>query len=784
MTAWAAGLVSLALIGFQIALMQALSIAQWYHFAHLVISVALLGFGAAGSFLAICRRPLLARANMVIALSLLFCGISMPLSTILVRGAATRFDVYVLFVQRGQVGRLLLTQLCFLIPFFFGGLALALIFTSRVRQIGRLYFANLLGSALGGATGLAGLQVLSSAALPGALGGLPLLAALLVLPARRRLPLGLLALGGGVVCWMMTFHPPPTKTSEYKSLSRTLRLPGARVVFDRVHPLGQVQVVTSPALRYAPGLSLTWQAEVPAAAYVFVNGELHGAVPPARRNLLHPLDFTTAALPYALGPHPSVLVLSAGGAEADLARRHGAGRVLVVEPHPVIAELARTGWLDLGAPLAADLVVEDPRAFLAGNREPFDLVLLPPVGAFGGTMGLQAMQEQYLLTREAFAQIWNTLGPAGMVAATAWLDYPPRNPIRLLALLVAMLKDAGVPDPASHIAAVRSWATLTFVVTREPLTPTQVEAVRHFCRERQFDPALLPRLRPDERAAYNQTQDDTLFALLDAMISDTASSLIEAYDFRLTAPTDDRPYFSQFLRWRSLSTLRRAYGETNLPFVELGPLVGTLTLLQVSFLGLVLIFLPLFRLGRAGSGIGRTLLYFGGLGLGFMQLEIALIQRFILVWGHPLYSAAAVIGTLLAGMGLGSLSSSRLIPRRSTCGIVLAVILVFLALLWRTSPALIGALLRWPFAGRVVASVLFLLPPAVVMGLPMPLGLRALEETRPALIPWAWGVNGCLSVVGAGLAGWLAVTSGFSVVLAVAAAAYAAALFTTVTRRA
>ncbi|MBU1910171.1 MAG: hypothetical protein KJ726_08990, partial [Verrucomicrobia bacterium] len=223
MIAAAAALVSCALIAFQVALMQALSIAQWYHFAGLVISVALLGFGAAGSILAAFRQSLLqgraawpkpplasaqprakpgrrvprsgtsrapaplergarptaydvkpmvdqptARADLVIAITLLLCGISMALGLPLAQTAAARFDLYLLFVERGQAARLALTCAIFFAPFFFGALALAVIFTSRIGQIGRLYGANLLGSALGGVAALAGLQGLAPTALPAA----------------------------------------------------------------------------------------------------------------------------------------------------------------------------------------------------------------------------------------------------------------------------------------------------------------------------------------------------------------------------------------------------------------------------------------------------------------------------------------------------------------------------------------------------------------------------------------------------------------------------------------
>jgi hypothetical protein len=208
----------------------------------------------------------------------------------------------------------------------------------------------------------------------------------------------------------------------------------------------------------------------------------------------------------------------------------------------------------------------------------------------------------------------------------------------------------------------------------------------------------------------------------------------------------------------------------------LGSLVLALTFVLVALPGATLILLPLLKLGAPGFRAARPLLYFAGLGLGFMLLEIALIQRFILFWGHPLYAAASVIGTLLTGMGLGSLYSSRLDDLAAARRIILVVVLGFLLALPWLAPVLTRTALAWPFPWRIGATVLLLLPPAFLLGMPMPLGLRAIRKINSAWVPWAWGINGCFSVAGAVLAAWLAVVFGFSTVLAAAAISYTVAL--------
>ncbi len=411
-----------------------------------------------------------------------------------------------------------------------------------------------------------------------------------------------------------------------------------------------------------------------------------------------------------------------------------------------------------------------PRTWLARNTERFDLVMLPTIGSFGGSAGLFALHEQPLLTREALQQAWQALSADGALSITAWVDYPVRSPLRLFASLVELLEDNGL-TPVKHMAAVRSWGTLTFCIKKSPLTHEEIGRARAFAEQWAFDPALLPDITDGERQRYNLLQDDTLLQLLDLVFERSGrTTLYRDYPFQLAPTSDNQPFFSQFLRWSRVDSLIDHFGQRTVPFIELGVLVAGLAATILTLLAVILIILPLARLpGETGSR-RQTFLYFGGLGVGYMWFELAMIHRFEFYLGQPVYAASLVVAVLLIGSAIGSAISSRCSESRASR----SAIMVFLTLCIYTillSPIL-QASLQLPFVLRIAFSIVLLVPAALLMGMPFPLGLRLLNQRHAAGVPWAWGINGCLSVVGAAVATLIAVEAGYNTLLLLAAGAY------------
>ncbi|NOQ46107.1 MAG: spermidine synthase-like protein, partial [Desulfobulbaceae bacterium] len=774
---------SAALIGFQLEQMQLLAYVQWHHFAYLIISVALLGFGAGGTLIALFRTSLLRRLDILLPLLMFGCALLMALILPLTRRMVSGFDIYLLFVEPGQAGLLFIGQLCYLLIFLFGALPLGLVFIRFSERIGSLYCANLFGSGVGGITAVALMYFLPSGQLPALTALLPWCSGMMVLPAKRPrlLLVGMLSLA---VIVTAVVYPPKIQPSQYKDLSRTLDMPGARVEVSQPSPYGLVQVVTAPALRYAPGLSLTFAGEVPEAGWaVFNNSDWFGFS--GKGSALF-LDSTLSALPYAIGARNKVLVLEAAtGTDIVQALDNGAQKIVAVEPHRKAVKLIadRYGETDSN-PLrnrAVHVFHLAPRTWLALDRQGYDLITLPMVGSFGGASGLFALQEQYLLTKEALFEIWNHLNPDGVLRISSWLDSPPRNALRLSATIVETLEEAGV-EPHDHVAAVRSWDMITFIVKRSRFTTDEIGLIHSFCDRLQFDPVILPGLRPQEQVRYHFQTDTHFFEHLTMVFSpDRRQELYDGYTFNLRPVTDNRPFFSQFLRWQSMPHLIDLFGERTVPFLELGYVVVLLAFAQMAVAAGLLILLPLLRLGLPGKGgVARwTVPFFSGLGLGYMFFEVVLIHELILYFGHPVFAAAAGVGSLLIFSGVGSLLSGRFAAYRAghsvAAALVALLLLVYIFILPFSLHHTIGLQTIW----KIFFFLVLVAPPALVMGMPFPLGLGRLACHSGNQAAWAWGINGCVSVVSAGLAAIIAVELGFSAVMLAACLAYCLAALAT-----
>ncbi|HKH62128.1 MAG TPA: hypothetical protein VKA49_14905 [Flavitalea sp.] len=780
-------LLSAAIISFQLALIQIISNVQWYHFAYMVISMALLGFGAAGTVLAIFREKLVNNTQTLLPVLMIGTGISMALVTDICQAPFVRFDSYLLFAEYAHIGRLVFTYLLYFVPFFIGALAIGLVFVRHVDEIGKVYFSNLVGSGIGSFVAVLLIWLFLPKEIPACIAILPIIGALMILPKNKRvLHIAFALIGVSIITWKF-MQPPNLILSEYKDLSKTLLLPGAKIIAEKTSPYGVVQMVSSPALRYAPGLSLTAQTTAQIKMAAFVNGDWFGAVTDWKRtDTSMILDYTTSALPYIMAKRNRVLVLQVGtGVDIAHALSQGVKTVVAVESNPVIVSLLQgqfageTDSLFLRPNVSVHNL--EPRTFLSLDESRFDLIALPIVGSLGGSSGLAAMQEKFILTKEAFNEMWLHLNPGGVISVSSWMDYPVRNPLKILATIVEVLQESGVTNPKDHIAAIRSWGTITFVISRSEIQANHVDEIRKFCDEMMFDPAILPQLNVEERTRYNQFQDNRFFDYVDRILSPGREAFYADYDFNIKPATDNRPYFSQYIKWSNLKRLSQFFGNRSIPFFEIGYVLVILTLFQISIMSLVLIFLPLFKIGWKGKSKGTIILYFSGIGLGYMFVEMVFIQRFILYFGNPVYSASAVITALLAFSGLGSYYSNYILKRRKGLKIIFSVIVSILIIYSFILTPILQQTVHLNLFFKSLIVFLIAAPLAFCMGVPFPAGLSYISMRDSKAVPWAWGINGCVSVISTALATIIAVEMGFTWVMLFATVAYSLPLLVQMT---
>ncbi len=772
----------------------------------MMISVALLGYGAAGSFVALARRWLLERyAQVVVAAAALF-GVLAVAGFLLAQRLA--FNPLELLWDSLQPLRLVAVYGLLLPPFFCAATALCLTFTRFGADAPRVYSFDILGAGAGSLAIVGALFAWSPTDALRAVGALGLLAAgvarwSLGLGPRRRLAWAVLLVGPLALLFGLPDDLFRLRLSPYKDLSQTLQIAGSRIVAERSSPLGLVTVVESPRVpfRQAPGLSLAAPAEPPPQLGLFVDGDGPSALTrhDGRREPLAYLDYLTSALPYHLRASPRVLVLGAGaGADVLQAMVGGARSIDAVELDPLVVDLVQQRFGNFsGRPYGTPGVrvhIGEARGFVARHGKRFDLIAVALLDAFGASSaGLYALAESYLYTTEALGTYLDRLEPAGMLAITRWMQLPPRDTLKLFATAVAALERRGVADPGRQLALIRSWRTATLVVKASPFDAAEIAALREFCRTRSFDVVHLPGIAAGETNRFNVLEPPDFEQGVQALLGPKRADFVERYKFAIEPATDDRPYFFRFFRWRTLPELLALKGQGGLPLLEWGYPVLVATLLQALVASAVLILMPLaIQARRAGAPAlawrmhGRVAVYFGALGFAFMFIEMAFIQKFVLFLAHPLYAVAVVLCAFLVFAGQGSRYAERLRPGgdspwRRPVGRAVSAIAALSVLYLAALPSIFQLLMPLPDAARIALSIALIAPLAFAMGIPFPTGLARLaciEGEGEALIPWAWGVNACASVVAAILATLLAIHLGFVVVVATAVLLYAIAAMT------
>lgn len=764
-------------LAFEIALTRVFAIAQFYHFAFLSVSLALLGLGASGSALSV--FPSLGRGGRR-RWAWLTAGQSITMVGAYVLTNALPFDSFAIAWDGKQVAYLAIYYLALAVPFFFGGLVVAILLTGggQTRPIPsrRIYGASLIGSGMGAIVAMAGLGWAGAEAtvlLAAALGLAGALAFLSIPPVRRPgvsltgiAILGLLALAA--------WQPPAFQValSPYKGLSTALRYPGSEIATTTWDLGTRIDLVRSDGIRSLPGLSLSFAGDLPPQHGVTFDGDDLSPVggPPSAATGFAP--HLLGSLATRLRPGAETLVLAPrGGLNVTTALAAGAGSVTAVEPHRRAVEAIRSHGPSAYDDPRVALVFADSRTFVERTDEEFDIIDVALTSPYRPvTSGAYSLAENYLLTVEAFNAYLDRLAPEGILSLVRWVQIPPSEESRLLAIAIEALRSGGY-DASRAVIMVRSYSNAVLLVRPDGFSPSDLDIVDRFVGEERFDLVVAPDREATNR--YYVVSEEPYSQLAARLL--TAPDLEAVYDssqFEISAPTDDRPFFGHFFKWSQAQTVVATLGRTWQPFGGAGYFVLVALLGISTVASFALISVPLLARRRAGPPVPGLLRwwavgYFGLLGLAFLFVEIPLIQQYILLVGRPTVAFAVVVFALLVSSGLGSAYSYR-IPWRRGAVILTAAVFVYPLLIRGLS----GWLLPTPLPVRVVAGAILLFPLGFLMGTMFPHGLSHLEQRAKSLVPWAWAINGTVSVISAAAAALLALGFGFSLVVQAGAVAY------------
>ena len=758
-------LLSSAVLMLEVALTRVFSLMLYGHYAFLIISSAVLGFGAAGSWLAVERTE---RGGEQSRRYLSACTSLFALSLVLAVLAVTRLDVAPTRVFRDgpETLKFLALYAVTLVPFFFAGLAVCHLLSAACGQVNTIYFADLSGA---GAGALIAPLLLNRLGAPVTIGfscSLAVLAAWIFAGVEKTRPLQGSMVAAAVflaVGTLLDAVPIPVAASKpMRGLEEAVEL-------SRWSLHGRIDVMRSEPspLSFGSGVNERHFDRPVEYRVLFVDGSnpsrlvRHNADPWFLRHLL-----TAGA--YAVGAQrPRVVIVgSGGGIDTMMAIELGASDVTALEINPVTVDIVRNEFRDYLGGLFdrpdVHLLTREGRHFMTLDVGEFDLIRLTGVDtAAAAAVGANTLDHAYVYTVEAVRDYWNRLSEEGVLAVNR-----PRGwkTLRLVNVFLAALDELGVEDAAGRLAVVTNGRWCDVLLRKRPFTPVEVERLSAWAEETAngilYDPF--------------HGRDPGLDRLIRGGPAERAR-IVEESEVDLRPVTDDAPYFFEPM------TLGGAIAQ--LAVLDLKAHSGFPTLLillvQAVVLSAVFILLPLWRgrdRRRPKPGKAPALGYFALLGLGFILAEIVFIQKYMIVLGGPVYAMSVTLFSILVFSGFGALAARWIPPARSRApvgvAVVVAAALAMSVPLMNRIPSL---LLEHGLGARVALSILSLAPVSFALGLPFPTGVRLLARRAPELIPWAWAANACLTVVGSVLAAILSIEWGFSRVLLLAAACYGAA---------
>ncbi|MBI5486745.1 MAG: hypothetical protein HY905_05395 [Deltaproteobacteria bacterium] len=756
-------LVTCSTLLLEILLTRIFSYTLYYHFAFLVISLALFGLGVSGVVLYVRaeRYPrekleeLLAHHAKRFALWTV-----VALIYVLYHGVTGRFDLF----NKPRFTSQTFFELAMMygvtaVPMYYSGMVVSLAITHLRERIGELYFYDLAGASLGcllagpllSTLGAENAVLLVAAAAAGA--------SLVFQPrtSSGRWSVRSAALTAGLLALLLLNLLRPTlRVGSFKEVDERY------VTFAQWNSFSRVVVEERPGqARPAMYIDAMAKTEVHSAA------ELDEEAPPDEYS-------GASSLVYAVRGGKKALIIGPGGGTDVVGALRAGNSVLGVEINPIIAHdvmqgryLERTGGLYKRPDVR--IAVDEGRSFVHRTSERFDVIQATLVDTWAATAsGAFALTENYLYTVEAFVDYLKHLTPDGILSFTRWCIAPDMECLRVVTLAREALRRVGVPNADAHVFVAYKNIIGTILVRRTPFPPEEADALVAAANDRGMMPIYVPR----------QERQDTLAKLVRAP---DPQPVLDAFPSDISPVYDDRPFFFYGVRPHELFSAVLDFDKLMINSFSVAVLIALFAIVALLVLAFILVPLLLHRRdvlrSRPLSKL-RDLGFFVAIGVGFIVVEVVLLQRFGLFLGHPSHSLVVVLFSLLLAGGVGSFLSERIPERHRRLGLALAagaVIVILLAYVF----LLPWVFDRWLGAGlqaRIGIAALLTALPGLAMGMMLPSGVRLISTRHPEIVPWGWGLNGAASVFGSVAAMVVAMNLGSRASLFLGAACYALAL--------
>ena len=801
-------LITFATLMYQVLLTRIFSVTMWYHFAFMAVSIAM--FGLTVGALVVYLLPKVftnERANAQIAQTSLAFTVTTVISFLI--------HANVPFIpERNLVGLLSVafTYLVISIPFFFSGVAVTLALTRFPRRVSSLYAVDLAGASLGCIAVVVLLNVTDG---PMAIFATAVFAALgtvlFALESRAKVivavsVLAALALGviAGIGTQMQARQTPlvqlrygKDKTEHSYDRDDIASIDEASgeawtrmsVLYERWNAYSNVKVLGDPEEAIDPlgwGISDVYTREN-------LNPQLHMVIDNSAGTVLTKWDgknleaidylkYDVVNLAHHLRRDASTLAIGVGGGRDILSalafdQKHVTG----VEINGAIISMLKERFYEFTGRLAShpkvELVNDEARSYLARTTNKYDVLQVSLIDTWAATAaGAFVLSESGLYTKEAWDMFLDRLEPNGILTFSRWYyKQRPAEAWRLTGLAAESLKARGIENPRLHLLAAANpfrwgdfrgdYLVMTLLVSNEPFTREDIDRFVAVCNEMKFEVVLTPDFARDETFALIASPGDR-------------SDFYNSYDLNIAPPTDDNAFFFHMVRLQDIFN-RELLSQSVVAFNNKALTVLGLLLITVLVLTVLCVFVPLALTSRQVplAGAFPHFVYFAGIGVGFMVIEISQMQRLNIFLGHPVYSLTVVLFALLLSSGIGSFLTAGVTEESVARSGVwrLGALVAVLALFGFATPPLIEQFSSSPTWLRLLVATAIVMPIGVLMGMAFPLGLKMAErQGRHALMPWLWGMNGAFSVVASVATICITIFSGVTVAFWIGFATYVA----------
>ncbi len=753
-------LTTLATLILELSLTRIFSVVFYYHFAFLAISIALFGLGAGGVFsYVVARRRGLIWSKLG--------GLALANAIVIV------FALTFVMTRTGHPGNLTLAAVYFASasPFFLAGAIISLAISETIERVSNVYFFDLLGAS-GGCLALIPLLNL--------FGGPNTVIAAAVLFAVS-----------AAIWYNIGKNVPARAAGVLLALGLVLLMfvNGTTHLIDIKWAKGQ----ELPQEMFVKWNSFSRIALIPEKGsnnhLIVIDADASTGIPPydwdhldanTRFNLLH----QGPGFPYMIRPGAKALVIGPGGGwDVGRAIASGSKDITGVEINPIIATtIMRQRYPQLSNGLyfrpEVHIVVEDGRSFVRRSGDKYQVIQATLVDTWASTAaGAFALSENNLYTTDAFYDYLTHLTPDGFLAFTRWGFDPPRESLRLLALAIRGLNRLGETDPWKHVMVVREdagklygWgAQDTVLVSRKPFSAADIARARAALAGSKIEPVYLP----GDPATKN--------AFAEILLTPDRARFYQQYPYDVSPVGDDRPFFFYTVQpddlWKFITTAPTASADYKINRAV--PLLFGVVFVSLLATAVILV-LPRLMLGSRlpeDKHVFGFLFYFLFIGAGYILIQVALIQKFVLFLGHPTYALSVIIFSMLVASGLGSFFSRQILGKdAANWKILLGAVPVLVTILAFVAAPLTTALVGLPLPVKALLTALLIAPPAFLMGMPFPTGLARLERMHSESVRWAWSLNAASSVLGSAGAIFLAIYIGLRWTLVIGGLCYLGAL--------